>query len=227
MQRSKGQVNKAGKAGRSLYSAMSFGRIFASALTGTAIVFCLVNVGIGTLFYPYERAAYRKVQVKDFDANLIRQVNAVVDIKEVKQDISSSVSFSAQSDNLEPIPQPPLTSIVQGWNITGDSSWLLQFSIIGFPKSGTSTLMYHLRSHPEIHIFKDERCELAYNQHARLIEDLYRQFPASNATHRFVRGIKCPMELESAHLSMRNYRKVFPKTDFIVGIRHPVLWCVA
>jgi len=32
------------------------------------------------------------------------------------------------------------------------------------------------------------------------------------------------MDLESTQLSLRNYRTVFPKTDFIVGIRHPVLW---
>jgi len=31
-------------------------------------------------------------------------------------------------------PRPPLESIVEGkWNITGDASWLLDFSIIGFP----------------------------------------------------------------------------------------------
>jgi hypothetical protein len=80
------------------------------------------------------------------------------------------------SDNVEPIPRPKLRSIVQGWNISGDPSWLLQFSIVGFPKSGTSTLMFHLREHPEIHMFKDERCELGSNQHARLIQDLYRSF---------------------------------------------------
>lgn len=128
--------------------------------------------------------------------------------------------------NLEPIPRPPLSSIVQGWNITGDPSWLLQFSIVGFPKSGTSTLMHHLREHPEIHIFKDERCELAYNQQVILIEDMYRQFPPATEKQRFVRGIKCPLDLENPKLSMTNYRKFFPKTDFIVGIRHPVLWYV-
>ena len=128
-------------------------------------------------------------------------------------------------DNLEPIPRPPLTSLVQGWNITGDVSWLIQFSIIGFPKSGTSTLMFHLRDHKEIHMFPHERCELAYNRQKVLIEDMYRQFPASTQrSNQFVRGIKCPMELENRQLSLPNYQKFFPKTDFIVGIRHPILW---
>ena len=139
--------------------------------------------------------------------------------------LNSELDDAADDRNLEPIPRPPLDSIVQGWNITGDPSWLLQFSIVGFPKSGTSTLMFHLREHPEIHMFKDERCELAYNQQVRLIEDMYRQFPRATTEHgRFVRGIKCPLDLENPQLSMKNYRTFFPKTDFIVGIRHPVLW---
>lgn len=140
---------------------------------------------------------------------------------------SSEAAVREEDSNLEPIPRPPLSSIVNGWNITGDPSWLLQFSIIGFPKSGTSTLMFHLKNHPEIHIFKDERCELAYNQQVRLIEDMYRQFPASTKHQRFIRGIKCPLDLENPKLSMTNYRTFFPKTDFIVGIRHPVLWYVS
>lgn len=126
--------------------------------------------------------------------------------------------------NPEPIPRPPLESIVQGWSISGDASWLLQFSIVGFPKCGTSTLMHHLRAHPQVNIYPDERCELGANQHARLIEDLYRDFPASNSTHSFIRGIKCPADLENTQLAMPNYKKVFPKTKMLVGVRHPVLW---
>lgn len=120
-------------------------------------------------------------------------------------------------------PRPPLESIVQGWNITGDASWLLDFSIVGFPKCGTSTLMFHLQSHPEIQIFSDERCDLAYNQQARLIKDLYYDFPPDQ---NLKRAIKCPMDLENTKLGMRNYNNFFPKTDFIVGIRHPILWYV-
>ena len=89
--------------------------------------------------------------------------------------------------------------------------------------------MFHLRDHPEIHMFPHERCELGANQQKILIEDMYRQFPPASTTtsnHRFVRGIKCPMELESRQLALHNYQKFFPKTDFIVGIRHPILWYV-
>lgn len=130
---------------------------------------------------------------------------------------SSRLSYSSRQQYHR---RPPLEEIVDGWNITGDVSSVLDFSIIGFPKCGTSSMMFHLQSHPEIQIFSDERCDLSYNQQVRLIRDIYDQFPDGD----FVTGIKCPMDLENTQLAQRNYRKWFPKSKFIVGIRHPVLW---
>jgi hypothetical protein len=73
-----------------------------------------------------------------------------------------------EEDNFarEPVTRPPLDSIVQGWNVTGDASWLLNFAVVGFPKCGTSTLMLHLEDHPEVQIFSKERCDLGGNQQA-------------------------------------------------------------
>jgi len=115
--------------------------------------------------------------------------------------------------------RPPLDSLVQGWNITGDVSWLLDFAIVGFPKCGTSSIMYHLKNHSQIDIFGDERCDLAYNKQVLLSQDLYQ-----NMSHKKCHGLKCPMDLESTGLSLRNYHQFFPRTRFLVGIRHPVLW---
>jgi hypothetical protein len=65
----------------------------------------------------------------------------------------------------EPIPRPPLHTIVhKEWNITGDASWLLNYAIVGFPKCGTSTLMFHLQNHSQVQMFGDERCDVAYDQ---------------------------------------------------------------
>lgn len=113
--------------------------------------------------------------------------------------------------------RPPLDSLVQGRNITGDVSWLLDFSIVGFPKCGTSTLMFNLLHHPEVGTFQDERCENSYNQQAKLVTDLY-------ALKGRIRGIKCPFDLENTKLAMRNYQTYFRNTNYIVGLRHPVLW---
>ena len=120
----------------------------------------------------------------------------------------------------EPNPRPPLKEVVDGWNITGDPQWLMNFAIIAFPKCGTSTLMHYFDQNDEVQIHTDERCELGSNQHAKLIQALYKDFPAGD----YVRGIKCPRDLEGTSLGMNNYVKFFPKTDLIVGLRHPIKW---
>jgi len=135
---------------------------------------------------------------------------------------STSSSNTATTDSEEPHqnqPRPPLDSLVQGWNMTGDVSWLLDFAIVGFPKCGTSSLMIHLKNHSQIDIFTDERCDLAYNKQVLLSKDLYNQLSPTK-----YRGLKCPMDVESTPLSLPNYHKYFPQTKFLVGIRHPVLW---
>jgi hypothetical protein len=135
--------------------------------------------------------------------------------------------LSAEHDSTErislqlvPVTRPPLDSIVQEWDVTGDASWLLNFAVVGFPKCGTSTLMLHLQDHPEVQIFSKERCDLSGNQQVTLIRDLYNKFPSGN----YVKGIKCPQDLESSGMALPAYQRFFPKTNFIVGIRHPILW---
>ncbi|GAX28530.1 hypothetical protein FisN_12Hu103 [Fistulifera solaris] len=133
---------------------------------------------------------------------------------------SNAMERSLELVYREPRPRPPLESLVNDYNVTGDASWLLNFAIIGFPKCGTSTLMFHLQNHPEVQIFSDERCDMAFNKQARLIRDLYNEFPDGD----YARGLKCPMDVESTQLGMPNYLKYFPTTRFLIGIRHPVLW---
>lgn len=177
-----------------------------------ALLVALLNLSLGTwhaasLTVPTPTTSFpgsstkKKMQQKD-------------KLKEPKRSLKRS------SHRTEPKPRPPLDTLVQGYNVTGNASWLLNFAIVGFPKCGTSTLMFHLETHPEVQIFKDERCDVAFNKQARLVTDLYQDFPAGD----FVRGTKCPMDLESTQLGLRNYETYFPQTDFIVGIRHPVLW---
>lgn len=204
---------------------MSLFRCFLWPIVLLAFLLCSLNIASVTVFEHWNRGAFPSTPITATRASTSQQDET---------DDSTALLKAYPSDKWEPVPRPPLLSIVQGWNISGDASWLLQFSIVGFPKCGTSTLMFHLRSHSQVQMFQDERCELGSNQHARLIQDLYRQFPplpstadAENLKPRFVRGIKCPSDLETTKLSMRNYRTVFPRTDFVVGVRHPVLWYVS
>lgn len=79
--------------------------------------------------------------------------------------------------------------------------------------------MKYLHMAPQIHVFDEERCEMGYNQHVRLMESLYKDMPPGD----MIRAIKCPRDLE-VPLALQNYQKYFPKTDFMVGLRHPVEW---
>jgi hypothetical protein len=200
--------------------------VFVNILTIFGLILFVVNLGIIVTFQTRVVPVHRKFIVQYDESATVKQSYIAMQLEEKYGVMNkfSSITFTVH-DNLEPIPRPPLSSLVNGWNITSDVSWLIQFSIIGFPKSGTSTLMFHLRDHPEIHMFPHERCELSYNKQVHLIEDMYRQFPpATSYSKRVVRGIKCPIELENRQLALPNYQKFFPKTDFIVGIRHPILW---
>lgn len=90
---------------------------------------------------------------------------------------------------------------------------------MGFPKTGTSTLMLYLKNQSQsVFMFSDERCEMGWNQHVPLLVDLYHQYQPHLRM-----GIKCPHDLE-VDLALNNYNEFFPATKFIVGLRHPILW---
>jgi hypothetical protein len=110
---------------------------------------------------------------------------------------------------------------VDGYNVTANVSWLLDFAVVGFPKCGTTSIMRHLQGHANVHIGDDERCDLSFNRKAPLVRHLYSDFAPGR---HFVRGLKCPVDLENNKLALPNYLTYFPNVKFIVGMRHPVLW---
>lgn len=136
--------------------------------------------------------------------------------KTVYDDYNEIVASYSVSKN----KKPRLDEYIVGWNVTKDVNWLLDFSIVGFPKTGTSTLMLYLKNQTQsIYIFDDERCELGWNRHVPLLQDLYRMYPGPHIKM----GIKCPRDLE-VDLALDNYKRFFPLTKFIVGVRHPIEW---
>lgn len=134
--------------------------------------------------------------------------------------ISQPEDYNRPQINPPPLyKKPPLQHYISGWNITGNVSWLLDFSIVGFPKTGTSTLMLYLENQTKsVFTFHDERCEMGWNQQVPLLVDLYKNYDP----HRRI-GIKCPRDLE-IDLALNNYNKFFRTTKFIVGVRHPIFW---
>lgn len=111
-------------------------------------------------------------------------------------------------------------------NIIGDISWLLDFAVIGFPKSGTSFMKDYLNQTQETFVYHKEFCIKKESDLKRFVEiyhDLHVRFqqPTHNKTMRF--GLKCPGVLYRAY-DMEIFEKYFPTTKLIVGLRHPVSW---
>ena len=122
---------------------------------------------------------------------------------------------------------PPLSSLVDRegdenshLRPAADVSFLLDFAIIGFAKSGTTTLARYL-SALGVSILPGENCQLVVNKTARLVRHLYGTLPHDDRPDRMPRGLKCPQDA-SSDLSLPNYRRYFPRAKLIIGIRSPV-----
>jgi hypothetical protein len=110
-----------------------------------------------------------------------------------------------------------------------DISWLLDFSIIGFAKTGTTSMLRHLAL--ITHMPPSETCDLSDSGAAKLVKDLYADRNKrlevaekhGEELNEQLRGIKCPQDI-SSDVAVHNYAKYFPNTKLIVGVRHPVLW---
>ena len=110
-----------------------------------------------------------------------------------------------------------------------DISWLLDFAIVGFAKTGTTSMLKHLS---EItHMPSSESCGLSDENIVKFVKDMYSdrskrlEIEEKNG-HEFkeaLRGLKCPQDI-SSEVSMHNYAKYFPNTKLIIGVRHPVRW---
>ena len=127
---------------------------------------------------------------------------------------------------------PPLSALIDphgGIRDDVDVSGILDFAIVGFSKTGTTTLLKHLSGMTDS--LPKEHCDLVVNDGGKLLKGLYEDHGrrVKQAKKRGeeledrLRGLKCPQDLSSDY-SMLNYARHFPSTKLIVGIRHPVLW---
>lgn len=133
------------------------------------------------------------------------------------------------------LPLPPLESLLNITNnipgkqfqatIIGNVSDLLDFAVIGVAKCGTSTMMGYLNQPPLSYVFQGERCAMGNRRPENLIQALHRvAMEYSNkevGPSSTLLGIKCPSAIGEA---MDNFSILFPRTKFIVGLRHPVHW---
>lgn len=99
----------------------------------------------------------------------------------------------------------------------------LDFIIIGFPKSGTTSLVHAFANHNETDISLQEKCQIqgsnlaAGQAYAKLMQAV-NELSADPAIQR---GIKCPIGLRS-HRVISLLTRHSPETNLIIGIRHPV-----
>lgn len=118
--------------------------------------------------------------------------------------------------------RPALSSLVRDGShteITGDVQFLLNFAIVGYPKTATSTKVRWLANHSEIQMHDHEIYHLKDGQPADMVRTLY----ALTEGDEYMRGYKAPRDIHNPQ-AIHAFTQYWPKTKIIVGLRHPVLW---
>jgi hypothetical protein len=117
--------------------------------------------------------------------------------------------------------RPPLDALIGDLakNIQRDVEFLLDFAIIGHPKTATSSTMFWLAKHPEIQMYKHELGSLYHGKPAELVSQLYALPPG----RKYKRGYKAPNDIRSIK-ALDAIAEYWPNCKLIVGLRHPVTW---
>lgn len=133
-----------------------------------------------------------------------------------------STSSNSRKKNDPPWRLPGVKTITSQVE-AGDKSagsFMLDFAIVGFPKTGSSTMMLWLGRHAdEIAAFKYEVKTLQTSTPIQFIRQIYTQLPNGP----LLRGYKSPTDLENRR-ALNKLSTFFPTTRLIVGIRHPIRW---
>lgn len=121
--------------------------------------------------------------------------------------------------------RPPLSSLIN-YTITSNNTIktgarefvenLLDFAIIGHPKTATSFTMEWLSSQPEILMYTHELHSLQSNNSAEFVQLMY-DLPQGN---QFKRGYKAPRDIANIK-ALDLLAEYWPKANLIVGLRHP------
>jgi len=147
-----------------------------------------------------------------------------------------------QSHNSTAIQLPPLSSLLNPSHtrVIGDISFLLDFAIIGFPKSGTTFLKDYINQTSQTYVYERELCIKKYSDLIYFVElyyDLHEQYNSNQqqqqeqggypsmkdtSPSRIMFGLKCPGVLYRNDLSI--YKRYFPTTKLIIGLRSPSSW---
>lgn len=99
----------------------------------------------------------------------------------------------------------------------------LDFFVAGFPKCGTTTLLYSFAEHNETDITTTEKCVILNAQISDVValNRLDDAISELNPAPGIKRAIKCPTGIRNAR-SIERIQNHSPNARFIIGIRHPV-----
>lgn len=147
------------------------------------------------------------------------------------EDIYSADSESIDEDPSN-LPLPPLSDLIEDKKVKADVSWLLDFAVIGNAKSGTTFLKNYLGKFDEIYMDPSETCKNSKNRTDKVVQFFHERLQKTSGERRAAytddgrrvkTGLKCPKETGTQY-ALGNYATYFPRTKFIVTVRHPVLW---
>ncbi|GKY98579.1 hypothetical protein MPSEU_000814700 [Mayamaea pseudoterrestris] len=112
---------------------------------------------------------------------------------------------------------PPLSTLINESKIIADVSFLLDFAIIGHPKTGTTFLAQWLGAHTEINsnLTGAERHYLTKRQPAKMVKYLHAQ-PKNQ-----LRAYKAPRDVCHS-VVVESLAKYFSSAKLIIGLRHPI-----
>lgn len=124
-------------------------------------------------------------------------------------------------DKIDTSKRPSLDSLVKegsDFEILGDVQFLMDFAIVGYPKTATSTKVRWLADQEGIQMYDHELYYLKDGQPADMVRKLY-ALPEGD----YKRGYKAPRDIHNLR-ALLSFATFWPKTKLIVGLRHPVSW---
>ena len=169
---------------------------------------CMVAAAIALLFLGREQ-----LTVSDWASKNVRSVSVAWS--------PSDPEFTTEEEEEKEEERPPLHTLIGDFNknIKGDVEFLLDFAIVGHPKTATTFTMNWLASQDEIQMYGREINSLRMGKPAELASQLY-TLPAGS---KYKRGYKAPRDLFSIQ-ALDSIAEYWPDCKLVVGLRHPVSW---
>lgn len=117
---------------------------------------------------------------------------------------------------------PPLSLLIgdDDVEIKDDVQFLMDFAIIGHPKTATTTTLGWFATHDEIRVHPLELHALQLGKPAEHVRIMYN---LTQGSEKVIRGYKAPRDIGNPKV-LHALNEYWPRTKLIVGIRHPVLW---